>query len=293
MDILFSIISDTIIDALKLLPFLFITYIIMEALEHHTEAKTNRLIENAGHLGPLFGGLIGILPQCGFSAAASNLYAGRVISMGTLLAVYLSTSDEMLPLMISSKVPVSQILPILITKALIGIIAGFIIDALVKRYHRSHHLPEKDAVQIDKLCETEHCHCNESESIVKSALVHTFNIFFFVIIFTFILNTIITLTGEARLAAFLQNDSILAYILTGIVGLIPNCAASVIITELYIEGLISAGAMICGLLVGAGVGLLVLYRVNPDKLENIRITLILYFIGVFSGIMVDLLRIVM
>ena len=290
MSIVFSILKDTVIDALKILPFLFITYLIMEFLEHHTQDKTGTLVSKAGHLGPLFGGLIGIFPQCGFSAAASNLYAGRVISLGTLIAIYLSTSDEMLPLLISSKTPVHTMLSILGMKALIGILSGFIIDLTIHTYHRKHHQNE-DAVCIEKLCEKEHCHCEENESIFRSALIHTLHIFYFVVIFTLILNAGITMVGQDRLASLLQGNPIVSHLLAGLIGLIPNCAASVIITELYLEHMITLGSMMSGLLVGAGVGLLVLYRVNAHRKENIQITVLLYLVGVFAGILIDLIGI--
>jgi hypothetical protein len=290
MSTVISILEDTIIDALKILPFLFITYLIMEFLEHHTQDKTGRIVSKAGHFGPLFGGLIGVFPQCGFSAAASNLYAGRVISLGTLIAIYLSTSDEMLPLLISTKTPLNTMLSILAIKALIGIIAGFLIDLAVHTWHHRHH-EDDDHICIDKLCEKEHCHCEESDSIFRSALVHTLHIFYFVVIFTLILNAAIALIGEARLSALLQSSPVVSHLLAGLIGLIPNCAASVIITELYLGKMITLGSMMSGLLVGAGVGLLVLYRVNGNRKENIRITVLLYVIGVIAGAAIDFLGI--
>ena len=220
------------------------------------------------------------MPQCGFSVAASNLYVGRIITLGTLISVYLSTSDEMLPILISEQVPIWTIIKILLLKAFIGIVAGFIVDFVLRK-------KEKQKENITHLCEHEHCHCNE-KNIFISALKHSINIFIFIYITSFLLNLLFHYVGEEALAGFILNKPIIGEILAGIVGLIPNCAASVVITELYINGIISLGAMMSGLLVGAGVGLLILFKINDDIKENLKITLLLYLIGVISGILIEL-----
>ena len=275
-----DVILDTTIDALKILPFLFLTYIVMEYIEHKMSEKTKTLIQKSGKVGPLYGGILGILPQCGFSAAASNLYVARIITLGTLIAVYLSTSDEMLPILISEQVSVGIIIKILLLKAFIGILAGFIIDFVLRK-------KEKQTENIKHLCEHEHCHCNE-KNILISALKHSLNIFIFIYITSFLLNLLFSYIGEETLASFILNKPIISELLAGIVGLIPNCAASVVITELYINGVISLGAMMSGLLVGAGVSLLILFRINDNLKENLKITLLLYLIGVVAGILIEL-----
>ena len=275
-----DVILDTTIDALKILPFLFLTYIVMEYIEHKMSEKTKTLIQKSGKVGPLYGGILGILPQCGFSAAASNLYVARIITLGTLIAVYLSTSDEMLPILISEQVSVGIIIKILLLKAFIGILAGFIIDFVLRK-------KEKQTENIKHLCEHEHCHCNE-KNILISALKHSLNIFIFIYITSFLLNLLFSYIGEETLASFILNKPIISELLAGIVGLIRNCAASVVITELYINGVISLGAMMSGLLVGAGVGLLILFRINDNLKENLKITLLLYLIGVVAGILIEL-----
>ena len=275
-----DVILDTTIDALKILPFLFLTYIVMEYIEHKMSEKTKTLIQKSGKVGPLYGGILGILPQCGFSAAASNLYVARIITLGTLIALYLSTSDEMLPILISEQVSVGIIIKILLLKAFIGILAGFIIDFVLRK-------KEKQTENIKHLCEHEHCHCNE-KNILISALKHSLNIFIFIYITSFLLNLLFSYIGEETLASFILNKPIISELLAGIVGLIPNCAASVVITELYINGIISLGAMMSGLLVGAGVGLLILFRINDNLKENLKITLLLYLIGVVAGILIEL-----
>lgn len=277
-----DIILDTLLDTIKLLPFLFLTYLAMEYLEHKAGAKTDRLVRKAGRFGPLIGGIVGAVPQCGFSAAASNLYAGRVITLGTLLAIYLSTSDEMLPILISEQQPVGLILRILLMKVIIGTIAGFLIDLL---FFRGKNGEEHD--HIHELCRHEHCHCEKG--IFRSALNHTLQITFFVLVISFALNLALYFLGEDALANLILNRPVLGPVLAGVVGLIPNCAASVAITQLYLRGAMSMGAMMAGLLVGAGVGLLVLFRVNHDKKENFKIAGLLYAIGVLSGIVIECL----
>ena len=280
-----EIIEDTLIDSIKLLPFLFITYLIMEYIEHKTKDKTKEAIKRSGRFGPLIGGVLGIFPQCGFSVSATNLYAARVITLGTLISVYLSTSDEMLPILISEAVPISTILKILGVKLIIGIVAGFIIDLVMRLINKGKQEKEK----IIDLCEKEHCHCENG--IVKSAFKHTINIFIFILIITFLLNIIIYLIGEDTIAGFLRNQPIFGPVIAGIIGLIPNCASSVILTQMYLENVISAATMISGLLVGAGVGLAVLFKTNKGIKQNLKITALLYLIGVISGILIELIGI--
>ncbi len=284
---IFDILLDTLLDAVKLLPFLFITYLIMESIEHRTSQKTRRIMKNSGKWGPVLGGALGMFPQCGFSAAASNLYAGRVITLGTLAAVFLSTSDEMLPILISEKTGPGTIIRILAVKVFIGIAAGLLIDL----FHRRKKKAVDDELRINHICEHEHCNCGE-ESIFKSAIKHTVQIFLFIVAVSFVLNLLIQFAGEERLAALVSGNSVLGPVIAGLVGLIPNCASSVVLTQLYLEGLLGAGAMLAGLLAGAGVGLLVLYRVNDNVKENIRITVMLYMTGVLSGILIEMSGIV-
>lgn len=281
-----EIIEDTLIDGIKLLPFLFITYLIMEWLEHKTSQKAKESIKKSGKFGPLIGSILGIFPQCGFSVSATNLYAVRVITLGTLISVYLATSDEMLPIFISEAVPISIILKILGIKLVVGMISGFVIDLIIRIKNKDKQEEEK----IIDLCEKEHCHCDHG--ILKSSLKHTFNIFFFIIVITFLINTAIHFIGEDTIAGFLQNQPILGPIIAGAIGLIPNCASSVIITQMYLENMISAATMISGLLVGAGIGLAVLFRTNKGIKENLKIVGLLYLIGVIVGIGMEFIGIV-
>ena len=283
-----EVLLDTGIDALKLLPFLFITYLIMEYIEHKTGDKTKNIIKKSGKWGPVFGAILGIFPQCGFSAAAANLYAGKVITLGTLIAIFLSTSDEMLPILISEAAPIDIILKILATKLVIGIIAGVVIDFVGQAFKKKKEKQEnKEAVEeIGHMCEHEHCHC-EKEGILKSSIKHTLNIFIFIIIISLVMNIAIYFIGEEKISNLILNMPVVGPLIAGIVGLIPNCASSVILTQLYLQNVISVGSMIGGLLVGSGIGILILFRVNENLKENMKITGMLYLIGVVSGIIID------
>ena len=280
-----EVIEDALIDSIKLLPFLFITYLIMEYIEHKMGEKSKETIKKSGKFGPAIGAVLGIFPQCGFSVSATNLYAGRVITLGTLIAVYLSTSDEMLPIFISESVPPITIFKILAVKLVIGIIAGFTIDFIVRMKNKTKQTEEK----IENLCEKEHCDCEHG--IFKSALRHTLNIFLFILIITVIINVLIYFIGEEKITSLIQYNTFLGPLLAGLIGLIPNCASSVILTQLYLKDVITAASMITGLLVGAGVGLAVLFKVNNKFKENIKITVLLYFIGVISGIIIQFIGI--
>ena len=289
IEILLHTIKHTLEHGIKLLPFLFITYLIMEYIEHKTGDKTKDIIKKSGKFGPLLGGILGIFPQCGFSAAASNLYAGKIITLGTLIAIFLSTSDEMLPILISEAAPISTILTILGIKLAIGVIAGFVIDLVGKTLKKkSENKHEEIEEEISHICEHEHCHCDEG-GILKSSIKHTLSIFLFIIIITFIVNIIVEFIGEENLANLVLNMPVVGPMIAGLLGLIPNCAGSVVLTQLYLEQVISLGSMIGGLLVGSGIGILVLFRVNKDLKENLKILGLLYAIGVICGIIIDLI----
>ncbi len=280
-----EILFDTLLDSVKILPFLFLTYLVMELLEHKTGGKSKDQIRRARWSGPIWGGLLGVIPQCGFSTAASSLYAGRVITVGTLLAVYFSTSDEMLPIMISQAVPVPVMIKILGTKAIIAIISGMVVEVVYTRVLKKQ---EKE-MDIHVVCEEEHCKCEDG--IVKSAAKHTIKIFFYLLLISFVLNVIVGIIGEDTLAQFFVGTPVIGELIAASVGLIPNCASSVVITELYLDGIIGAGEMMSGLLVNAGVGLLVLFRLNRNGKQNAGIIATLYGLGVFWGVIIDLIGI--
>lgn len=282
MNLFIDVLMDTLLDSVKILPFLFLTYVVMEYMEHRMRGKTKKIIKESGRFGPFIGGVLGVFPQCGFSAAAANLYAGRVITLGTLLAIFLSTSDEMLPILISEQAEISVILKILGLKLLVGIAAGFVIDAFIQNHHK-----EEEEMHIGKVCDHDHCHCEEG--IIKSAGRHTIQIIVFIFLISLLLNGAVALIGEDTLSAVVLNRPVFGPLLAGVVGLVPNCAASVVITQLYLEGMMSAGAMLAGLLVGAGVGVLVLFKENMNLKENIKIVFLLYTIGVVSGIIIECL----
>lgn len=274
-----DVIKDSFIDSIRLLPFLFVTYVIMEFLEHKAGDKMQAVIRGAGKGGPVIGGILGVFPQCGFSTAASNLYAGKIITTGTLIAVFLSTSDEMLPIMISENAGARMIISILILKAAIAIVAGFVADCIFRK--------NKKEMQIGHLCEQHHCHCENG--IWKSAIRHTLEIFLYILLITLVLNFLIALIGEDVLGGMILSRPFVGTLVAGLAGFIPNCAASVIITQLYLRGVLGAGALAAGLLTGTGVGYLVLLKVNDNRRENISIAGYLYAVGVLVGIVIELL----
>lgn len=271
-----DVIKDTVIDSLKLLPFLFLTFLLMEYFEHKMQNKSKKIVEKAGKFGPVIGSFLGVIPQCGFSVAATNLYATRIITLGTLISIYLSTSDEMLPILLSEKVEFSLIAEVLLIKIIVGIICGFIIDLVYRK---------KEKVEIQEFCHDKHCDCEHS--ILKSTLKHTFDIFMFIFLISFVLNLAFSYLGEDVISNILMKDSIFGSFLTSLLGLIPNCFSSVLITQLYLKNTISFASMIGGLLTGSGVALLVLFRVNKDKKENFRILLLLYLIGALTGLLIS------
>ena len=256
----------------------------MEFLEHKANGAPERWLQGSGKIGPLVGGALGVLPQCGFSAAATGFYTGRMITTGTLIAVYLSTSDEMLPILISSGAPVPTVLKLLGTKLVIGIAAGFAIDGVMRILCRGKK--QEQEPQIEELCERENCDCGDR--FVLSALKHTAYITVFLLLFTFALNLVIEAVGEENIQSVVLGRPVLGSVLAALVGLIPNCASSVALTSLFVDGVISSGALLSGLMVNAGVGLAILFRNNRPVKDSFRIVGILFGISVICGILIDL-----
>lgn len=271
-------IFDGLMDTIKLLPYLLGTFILLELLEHRLNKKNEKLLRKNKKFGPIIGAILGALPQCGFSTMAASLFSSRVITIGTVIAVFLSTSDEMLPIMISEKADLKLILSIIGFKVLIGIIVGFIVDLVLRK--------KEEKSDIHHLCEKDHCEC-ETDGILLSAVKHTIKIALFILLANCLINGIIYFIGEESLKTILLNGNIITHFFASLIGLIPNCASSVIMTELYLSNLISIGTLLSGLLTGSGLGILLLLRTNENKKENIQIISIIYFVGVIVGILVD------
>ena len=277
-----EIIIDGLIDTLKLLPYLFITFIILELLEHKLTKKNEKILTENKKYGIVIGAILGALPQCGFSTMASNLFSNRVITIGTIIAVFLSTSDEMLPIMISEHTNILLILKIIGFKILIGIIIGLIVDILYK------NKTEKVEEHIHDMCEHDNCSCKE-DGIIISSIKHTLKISIFILLANLTINFIIYKLGEDNLTNILLHKNIFTYFLASLIGLIPNCASSVIITELYLSNLITIGHLLAGLLPGSGLGILLLFKTNKNIKENVLILSIIYLTGVILGIIIDLI----
>lgn len=346
MSFFIDVLADSVIDTLKLIPFLFVTYLAMEALEHAASHKVQDAVEKAGHAGPIVGALLGALPQCGFSAMASTLYAGRVVTAGTLVAVILSTSDEMIPVFVAHQVPAPRMLAILGVKVVVGLLAGLLADLAIHLMHR-----EGDGhMHIHELCEREYCHCEEADEdegleepfaagaqeghadapeghdeattshagehehahthdhshshshfhghhgiwgIVRSAATHTVQVTAFIFLVTFLFGLVIEGVGEDAIAGALASSPVAATFISALIGLIPNCGASVAISELFLDGTLAAGPMMAGLLSSGGVGLLVLWRTNSDLRQNAAITAAVYAVAVIAGLALGALGILL
>ena len=380
MDFIVDILLDAGKDTLSLVPFLFITYIALEAIEHTAAARVNGAIRRAGAAGPALGAVLGMLPQCGFSAMAATLYAGRVVTLGTLVAVFLSTSDEMLPMLVAEHMPVEQMAGILVVKAAMALVTGFAVDALIRALRtdeRVHQAIKRtvlgaaanparvncahgdhsegdiideiseagvSADHIHELCVRDHCGCDDDAEgehahghdhagehehatscchehahehghghehdgshgcgcghargeghggmlahIVKSAVSHTVQVSVFIFLVTLVLVAVLETVGEPALERFLSSNQALAIFGSALVGLIPNCSASVVITQLYLEGALGLAPMLAGTLISAGVGYLVLFRTNRSARENIVFLAMMYVIGCVWGFAISLL----
>ena len=279
-----EVILHGLIDTLKLVVFLFLTYLLMEFIEHRASDKAKGLMSSAGRFGPVIGGVFGAVPQCGFSAAAANLYTGRVITLGTLIAVFLSTSDEMLPILVAGNIKIGKILTIMLYKCLVGIAVGMIIDLAMKMMKI-----EKEDINIDEICDNDGCLCEKG--ILRSAIHHTVSVSTFIFAVTVILNAVFFFLGEDALSGTVFSLPVISHILSAVIGLIPNCASSVALTELCTSGVISVGAMTSGLFAGAGVGVLVLVKMNKRPKENALIIGILVAVGVIFGLLADVIGI--
>ena len=324
MELFADVLVDSVVDTIKLIPFLLLTYIAMEALEHGTAGTAERLIARADKSGPVVGAALGALPQCGFSAMAATLYAGRVISAGTLVAVILSTSDELIPVFMANRVSFGQMAAIVGAKVLIGMVVGLVVDVILRALHRAGD----GHPHIAELCARAHCHCGDADlpepsdhdhahahdhvhthdhghahdhdhaghgrwwHIVHSALIHTGEVSLFIFGITLVFGLAIELLGQEALAGALGTHPVRAVFLSALIGLIPNCGASVAISQLYIDGTLATGPMLAGLLVSGGMGLLVLFRTNYDQHQNVEIAAFVYAVGVTCGLVASALGIV-
>ena len=301
MEFVVDVVIDALKDTAELIPFLFATYVVISLLDLFASDKTTAAIQRAGHAGPLIGGVLGVVPQCGFSAMGASLYADRIVSLGTFVAVILSTSDEMLPLLLAEHVEVGLLARILVTKAVLGVILGFAIDLVLRVVLGRTSLAgvdESDAgegqdedAEFDPGAYSCDCGCGEPLTrgqtawwVVVNSAYRTFQVVVFIFVVSVLLNALIALVGEDALASFLSGNAVVATLVSGLVGLVPNCAASVVLTQLYIDGVLGFAPMIAGTLVAGGAGYLVLFRMNGNMRENAAIVGIVYALGVCAGL---------
>lgn len=277
-----EVVLHSIIDVLNLLPFLFLTYLLMEFIEHKASDRVQSLLNSSGRFGPILGALVGAVPQCGFSAAAANLYTGRVITLGTLIAVFLSTSDEMIPILLGGDIAIDKLLLIIIYKMGVAAVAGLIIDLTLRLLGR-----EREKINIDEICDKGGCHCEDG--IFRSALHHTISVSLFCLAVVGAIGALVFFVGEEGLGSIVPNIPILSHLICALVGLIPNCAASVALASLASSGVITTGEMLAGLFAGAGIGLFMLFRMNKRTRENAVVVAILVAVGVVFGAIADLI----
>lgn len=278
-----NVLLDAVVDTLKTLPFLFLAFLVIEFLEHKAQDKIKHLFTKAGIMGPLVATLCGCIPQCGFSVMSANLYSSGIIALGTLIAVFLSTSDEAIILLATAENGTFEILKLITTKIIIALVFGYLIYFIERKKHRHHHHHSHD------LCEHDHCGCEEDGKILRPAFIHTIKVFGFLLLFTAIIDLAVAFIDTDTLSHFLLTDSVFQPFLSAIIGFIPNCASSVLLTQLYIEGSLSFGALIAGLCTNAGAGLLVLFRDKSKFKENLRIIGILYACAVLPGIILHII----
>ena len=301
MEFVLDVVIDALKDTAELIPFLFATYVVISLLDLFASDKTTAAIQRAGHAGPLIGAVLGVVPQCGFSAMGASLYADRIVSLGTFVAVILSTSDEMLPLLLAEHVEVGLLARILVTKAVLGVILGFAIDLVLRVVLGRTSLAGVDELdageeqdedaEFDPSAYSCDCGCGEPLTrgqtawwVVVNSAYRTFQVVVFIFVVSVLLNALIALVGEDTLASFLSGNAVVATLVSGLVGLVPNCAASVVLTQLYIDGVLGFAPMIAGTLVAGGAGYLVLFRMNGNMRENVAIVGIVYALGVCAGL---------
>lgn len=273
--VLMDVLLDSFTDVLKIIPFLFVIYLLLEFMEHQAGHSMEHFLEKHRRLNPIMGTLMGIIPSCGFAGAASSLFATGVISAGTLIAVYLSSSDEMLSIMISMRTPFSQIWPILLVKFIIAGIAGMIIDVFSLKRN----------IDVEEFCEREHD--DHSHGIFYSALMHTLQVAVWLLVITFVFNLFVAFIGEDNLRMFVAAYPNQSVLVSTLVGMIPSCASSIVLTKMYLEGVIGFAAVCAGLLVNAGTGMMVLWRVNPSLKENFKILFITWICGLIGGLLIE------
>lgn len=273
-----------LVENLLLVPFLFLTYLLLEAVEDRAQGRLARFVWKTRRWGPLAGALAGTVPQCGFSAAMASLYAGGVVTAGTLAAVFLSTSDELIPVLLSAQVPAGVLFKIVGLKVAFGLFVGVVVDAVLARCR-----PSAAPRQVADLCAHSHCGCGKRHGIVVPALIHTAEIFAFILIVSGVVHVLFHQAGPDVLKGFVLNRPVVGELLGGLLGLVPNCAASVAAARLYVEGGMSAGALLASSLTGSGIGLLVLFRTNRRWRENLLFLVLVYGAGTVCGMLGGLL----
>ena len=279
-----DILLDALLDSVKMLPFLFAAYWLIEFLEHRHSERVERALAGGGRFGFVPAALLGCLPQCGFSAMAANLYGSKVITLGTLLAVFLTTSDEAVPMLLALPEKWPALAAIMAVKLAVGLAAGFALDFLCRGV-----IPASVRGGYTGRGEEVDCHEHqEADGILKAAFKHTLHIWLYIFAFNLLLGAVVALVGQDAIGMWLARSGWLQPALAGLIGLVPNCVASILITQLFAAGQLSFGGAVAGLCTAGGVGLAVLLRANKSWKQNAFIIALLYGIGVAAGMICGL-----
>ena len=276
-----EVVIDAVLDSVRMLPFLFGAFCIIEILERYSEVRRDKMLMKFRNAGPVIGALFGCIPQCGFSVVAANLYSGGVITVGTLLSVFMSTSDEAILIMLGYPESGGMVIRLILVKVMLAVAVGYIIDLFFKNNFGI-------SKEIHKLCDKSGCGCEENHGVVRGAIWHTARIFIYILIFTICLNVGLEWIGIKKIQTLLLKGSVFQSFLTAFIGLIPNCASSVLLAELYMQGIVGFAAAVAGLSASAGLGLVVLFKVNQNQKENFKILGLLYASSVMLGIFLSI-----
>lgn len=285
-----EILLDALVDSAKMIPFLLFVYVLVEWLEYQYGSTIRERIQHAAKAGPTLGALFGCVPQCGFSVLASAMYTRRIITIGTMLAVFLSTSDEAIPVILAQPDKVRLIVPLIFTKVVIALVAGYGVDIALRSY--SKKIVAEDHDHLEEMHERGCCEHHVTgeghwKELLVHPLLHTAKVFVFVFLVTLGLSYLIETVGQAHLDKLLLQHSPLQPVLTAIIGLIPNCAASVAITQIFLKGGISYGSAISGLCASGGLGMLVLLKENHNLRDTLKVLLLLLSVSIGAGILIQ------
>ena len=286
-----DVLLDALLDTVKLAPFLFAAYLLLEYLEHRSSNKLAAFLTD-GKFGVPGGAVLGCIPQCGMSVAVSHLFSAGAVGAGTLVAVFVSCSDEAVPVLLADFSHLGSIVPLLLSKVALAVVAGYLFDLIFRRHKfgGGHHTHDHDCDECDRIEEAHHHHCGEKcdSNVFLSALKRSLEVIAFILVVNIVMGFAVHFIGEEAISAFAQKNKMLQPLFAAMIGLIPNCAGSVVLTQLYINGSIGFGAVLAGLSVGSGVGYIALFKANKHIKENLLIVAYVFVLSTAVGTLIQL-----